>query len=253
MRNKLHIVTLTPEERRLLKKISRTAKADPRKRLRARILLKADTSPEGKAWLDRWIAEDLGVSTAHVWKLRKSLAENGLETTLNRKVGRPHRKVYNIILTASERTRLHALIESKGEPADKKCRAQLLLRADIGPKGDAWSDQQITATYNVSNTTLWRLRRLFARQGLEAALGSPPPQQQSLKFFANVEPVIIHLASSKPPPGRTHWTLRLLANHLVATGRIAAISHETVRQILKKHHCESSIGRSRVSRNRMPN
>jgi hypothetical protein len=45
---------------------------------------------------------------------------------------------------------------------------------------------------------------------------------------------LIALACSEAPEGRRRWTLRLLADRLVALEVVDAISHETVRQVLKK-------------------
>ncbi|MGB5595483.1 MAG: hypothetical protein WBM62_15805 [Crocosphaera sp.] len=38
----------------------------------------------------------------------------------------------------------------------------------------------------------------------------------------------------EPPSGRGKWTLRLLADKMVELGYVETISHETVRQTLKK-------------------
>ena len=42
------------------------------------------------------------------------------------------------------------------------------------------------------------------------------------------------LACSEAPDGRTRWTLRMLADRLVALEVVESISYETVRQALKK-------------------
>jgi len=50
---------------------------------------------------------------------------------------------------------------------------------------------------------------------------------------------LIALACSDPPEGRSRWSLHLLADHFVGLTEIdvESISHETVRQIHKKHNC----------------
>ena len=48
------------------------------------------------------------------------------------------------------------------------------------------------------------------------------------------------LACSAPPAGQARWTLRLLAEQLVALEVVETISPETVRQTLK--HTSSSPG-----------
>ena len=45
---------------------------------------------------------------------------------------------------------------------------------------------------------------------------------------------LIARSCSSPPEGRARWTLRLLADELVVLEVVEAISHETVRQTLKK-------------------
>ena len=45
---------------------------------------------------------------------------------------------------------------------------------------------------------------------------------------------LIALTCSTPPPGRTRWTLRLLADELVRLEVVEAISHETVRRTLEQ-------------------
>jgi hypothetical protein len=42
------------------------------------------------------------------------------------------------------------------------------------------------------------------------------------------------MSCSKPPDGRARWTLRLLADKAVELAIVDAVSHETVRSVLKK-------------------
>lgn len=45
---------------------------------------------------------------------------------------------------------------------------------------------------------------------------------------------LVALTCSEPPEGRERWTLRLLAERMVQLEYVTAVSHETVRQVLKK-------------------
>jgi len=45
---------------------------------------------------------------------------------------------------------------------------------------------------------------------------------------------VIALRLGKPPEGFANWSLRLLADRVVELGIVGSISHETVRQTLKK-------------------
>lgn len=44
----------------------------------------------------------------------------------------------------------------------------------------------------------------------------------------------MRLSCSQAPEGRGHWSLRLLADEMVELGYFEELSHETVRQVLKK-------------------
>ena len=48
------------------------------------------------------------------------------------------------------------------------------------------------------------------------------------------EAKVIAMRLGPPPKGYAHWTLRLLARQVVALEIVESISHETVRQTLKK-------------------
>jgi hypothetical protein len=78
---------------------------------------------------------------------------------------------------------------------------------------------------------------------LEAALDPRRPDTpREHKIDGDVEAHLIALACSAPPEGAARWTLRLLADRLVELEYLDDISHETVRQALKKTNC--SLGAS---------
>ena len=138
------------------------------------------------------------------------------------------KKHYVVTLTASERSSLQALIAKGKVAAQKRLHAQILLKADAGPAGDGWTDQQIVAAFDVSRCTVERLRQRFVEQGLEAALTRKPQQNRiARKIDGQAEAHLIAAACGKPPEGRKRWTLRLL--EIVDT-----VSSETVRRTLKK-------------------
>ena len=53
-------------------------------------------------------------------------------------------------------------------------------------------------------------------------------------FDGEVEAKLIALRCSEPEEGSSGWPLRLLADKMVALDYVEHISHESVRQILKK-------------------
>jgi transposase len=145
-------------------------------------------------------------------------------------------KKYKVTLTPEERQQLHDLIVAGKAAAQKLTHARILLKADASPGGPAWFDEQITDALEVSVATVERVRQRFVEQGLEAALVRKKQDRPSRqrKLDGRAEAQLIALACSAAPLGRKAWTLQLLADRLVELRIVDAISHETVRQVLKK-------------------
>jgi hypothetical protein len=143
-------------------------------------------------------------------------------------------KKYIVRLTAQEREQLEALIRKGKAAAYKIKHANILLKADAD--GAAWRDEEIAAAFSVHPRTVAGIRERFVEQGLEGALHRKKqarPSQQPL-FDGEAEARLIALGCSAPPPGHARWTLRLLAEKVVALEIVASTSHETVRRTLKK-------------------
>ena len=68
-----------------------------------------------------------------------------------------------------------------------------------------------------------------------------PPRQRVID--GEVEAKLIALRCGEPPIGQARWTLRLLADKAVELEIVPAISHETVRQVLKKTNSNLICGR----------
>jgi transposase len=145
-------------------------------------------------------------------------------------------KKYKVTLTAEERNSLQGLIAAKKTAAKKVIHARILLKADAGPEGPAWTDTRIAEALEVDVSTVGRLRQRFIEQGLDAALGRKqqdrPSRQRTLDGKAEAR--LIALACSEPPAGRVRWTLRLLADKLVELEIVETVSTETIRRTLKK-------------------
>ena len=82
---KKYPVILSDTERVQLKNLIAAGTAPARKLTHARILLKADQSPEGPAWVDEQVAEAVEVSQPTVSRVRKQYFEEGMEAALNRR------------------------------------------------------------------------------------------------------------------------------------------------------------------------
>ena len=83
--NKKYIVHLTPDERATLEHLTRTGTTSAALQRHARILLKADTAPDGPAWDDMAIAAAVEVSVPTVERVRRQFVTQGLEVALHRK------------------------------------------------------------------------------------------------------------------------------------------------------------------------
>jgi DNA-binding transcriptional ArsR family regulator len=122
---KKYPVILTQTEREQLKDLIAAGTAPARKLTHARILLKADQSPEGPAWVDEEVADAVEVSQPTVSRVRKQYFEEGMEAALNR---RPPNREYHRKLDGEQEARLVALACS--EPPEGQARWSLRLLAE---------------------------------------------------------------------------------------------------------------------------
>jgi transposase len=143
-------------------------------------------------------------------------------------------KKYIVRLTTEERTELEAMV-TKGKAAAYKIKhANILLAADVN--GPGWPDQQIARAFSCHLHTVENVRQRLVLGGLAAALERQKQAQPSHppKLDGRGEARLMALACSKPPEGRDRWTLKLLAERLVALEVVDSISDQTVRRTLKK-------------------
>ena len=145
------------------------------------------------------------------------------------------KKKYIVTLTKEERLMLQALVSRGKGAARKLMHARILLKADAGEGGPAWDDGAIAEGTDVGRATVERVRKAFVEAGLEAALQRREPRRQyRRKLDGDGEAHLIALACGQAPDGRSRWTLRLLADRMVALEEVDHLCHETVRQVLKK-------------------
>lgn len=144
-------------------------------------------------------------------------------------------KKYVVRLTENERTYLDDLIHKGKVAAHKRLHAEILLKADISDLGKKWPDSQISEAFGVSTRTVERVRERLVQEGLEAALNrAKPTRVRSRVIDGDNEAHLIALACGDAPDGRSGWTLRLLSQRMVELGYVESVSHETIRQTLKK-------------------
>jgi len=151
-------------------------------------------------------------------------------------------KKYRVTLTPAERVELGGLLARGKADVRRLKHAQILLKADQAEGGPAWPDIRIAEALDVGITTVERVRRRFVEEGLASAL-SPYRGGKRIyqrKLDGTKEAHLIALACSAPPEGCGRWTLRLLARRMVELAYVDALSHETVRQTLKKERAQTA-------------
>src|SRR6185436_16572930 len=108
---------------------------------------------------------------------------------------------YIVRLHAEERQQLQQLVNTGKRAAATIVKAQVLLKADAD--GPAWSDPEICEAFDVSLSTIHRIRQAFVEEGLDAALyRKKPTGRQYRKLDGAEEARLIAVACSKPPGGR---------------------------------------------------
>jgi transposase len=143
---------------------------------------------------------------------------------------------YTVTLSGEERTHLRALLHRGTTSARRLTRARILLKAD-----EDLTDVEVAAAVGAGIATVHRIRQRCVEEGLEVALGERRRKGGTPKFSPKQHAHVIALACSTPPAGSARWTLRLLADRVVAFGLAERCSRETIRRTLKK--TPSSRGR----------
>lgn len=142
---------------------------------------------------------------------------------------------YAVKLTEAERAQLRTLIGRGEAPARLLTHARILLKADQGEGGAAWTDAAIAGALEVHATTVARVRRTYVEAGLATALARKTPDRvYPRRLDGAAEAHLIAVACADPPAGREHWTLRLLAAELVRLEVVETVSYETVRRTLEQ-------------------
>lgn len=100
---------------------------------------------------------------------------------------------------------------------------------------DGQSDPAIAQALRLHVNTVANVRRRFGASGFKAAVyRAEQPHRNARRLDGRAEAHLVALVCGAPPEGRKCWSLHLLADRLVQAGYVDAVSHETVRQTLKK-------------------
>ena len=143
-------------------------------------------------------------------------------------------KKYIVRLAKKEREELVEVVNRLKGSSQKVRRAQILLKADV--RGPKWTDAKIAEAFSCRVQTIENLRMRLVTDGFDVTLHGKqretPPRKKCLD--GKLEAKVIALRLGSPPKGYANWSLRLLAERVVELGLVESISHETIRQTLKK-------------------
>jgi transposase len=143
-------------------------------------------------------------------------------------------KKYHVYLKEEEKEYLKQIVKKGTGRARQIQRAHILLKADVS-EGKGWTDQQIRETFHLARNTVSKIRKRFTEVGLEETVKRKSPERiYRTRLDGEQEAHLVALACSEAPEGYARWTLRLLAERMVALEYVDNLSYETVRQVLKK-------------------
>ena len=145
-------------------------------------------------------------------------------------------KRYKVTLTKDERDYLISII-NKGKHKSQTYRAAyILLNTDKGDFATSTSiNEEISKVLIIGMRTIDRIKKQFVEEGLEICLGRKLTTRiYERKIDGETEAHLITIACSEPPKGFAKWSLRLLADKMVELNYVDSLSHETVRNVLKK-------------------
>ena len=148
------------------------------------------------------------------------------------------RKRHAVVLTDDQRADLEGRFCGRLTLRERN-RVQVLLRSDAGD-----TDEDIADALDICAATVVAVRKRFAVDGLEAALGERPRCGGPATFDGKVEAAVVALACSPTPGGQATWTAKLIAGRLVDLHVAESISARTVGRVLNK------VGSSRGGRRR---
>ena len=144
-------------------------------------------------------------------------------------------KKYVVKLTPEQREQLEKGVNSNKTSVRQRTHARILLAADAHQEGGAAKDEAICRLARTRASTVVRVRQRFMGEGLDAALFHKPQAKRKERVLdGRAEAHLIALVCGAPPEGHKRWSLHLLKDKLVEAHLTDSVSHETVRQTLKK-------------------
>jgi transposase len=134
-----------------------------------------------------------------------------------------------IKLQKNELRSLTTIIKRGATSARTQTRARIL---DLLHRGQ--HPAAISSALQVSPQTVFNVKRRYLSAGFDAALFDQPRSGRPIRIDGAQRAKITALACSAPPEGHARWSLRLLADKAVELQLCDSVSHNAVKEILKK-------------------
>jgi hypothetical protein len=143
---------------------------------------------------------------------------------------------YRVKLTQEEVKELGSIIKKGSHTSQTYRAAYILLNCDEGEYSlGKTSNAKTSEVLKISMRTIDRVKQKCVEGGIERALERAESSRvYEKKIDGDVEAKLVSLCCSSPPEGRAKWTVRLLADKMVALQYVESISHVSVHQVLKK-------------------
>jgi len=145
-------------------------------------------------------------------------------------------KKYTVTLTQDERHDLKKIASKGKHKSQKVINALILLGCDTGEFQDKRStNEEMSRVLKIGMRKIDRVKKRFVEDGIDITLnGKKGSRIYAKKADGDFEAHLVALSCSDPPKGFTRWSLRLLADKVVELEYLDQVSHETIRQVLKK-------------------
>ena len=155
-------------------------------------------------------------------------------------------KKYTVTLTKEERNNLKKIASKGKHKSQKVINALILLGCDEGKFQEKRStNEEISRVLKIGMRKIDRIKKRFIEEGLEITLnGIKGSRLYAKKADGDFEAHLVALSCSDPPKGFTRWSLRLLADKVVELEYIDQVSHETIRQVLKKTKLNHGVSKA---------
>lgn len=142
---------------------------------------------------------------------------------------------YKVTLSKAERDELETLVDKGIHHVSRFKNALILLNCDESVNARKYPNRVISDVAKVSMKTIDRVKKKFVEEGFDAVMYPGKSKRVYVKKFdGELEAHLVALCCSEAPTGYAKWSLRLLADKMVELQYVDKISHESVRQILKK-------------------